>query len=85
MIQIGQPLSSGHIKQNTPHPLGVEWTIYVVHKACHILYPGLAGVFAGTVCLYALFYPSVDGKYILDIGGTVTKFLHCYGGLITVT
>lgn len=70
MIQIGQPRSSGHIKQHTPLPPCVEWTIDVVHNACHILlYPGLAGVFAGTVCPYALFYPSVDGKYILHMVG----------------
>lgn len=50
MIQIGQPHSSGHIKQNTTRLLGAEWTTYVLHHAGYIL------LCAGLVCIY----PFVD-------------------------
>lgn len=82
MIQIGQPRSSGHVKQNTPHLLCIEWTIYVLHCAGHI------PLFAGLVCRCAYMYFMCICTYLSLqrwIGGTVPKFLHCYGGLITLT
>lgn len=74
MIQIGQPRSSGPIKQNIPRLLGVEWTIYVLHYAGHIF------LYAGLVCRWVVRYfmcMCTNLSLFRRTGGTVPKFLHC--------